>query len=111
MIIVGPIAIVAANMLVYLILGKLGRRSVGTGNKYSPFTGGEKEIPERGTYHSELFVFATLFLVVEMFALLLAGAYSASSNYYDLLFLVGGGTPIIITILWFLKIGGGIPRG
>lgn len=109
MIIVGPIAIVAANVLVYLLLGRLGRRSRGKGSKYSPFTGGEKEIPERGTYHSELFVFATLFLVVEMFTLLLSGAYSASSNYYPLLFLMGGGTPIIITILWFFKAGRGIP--
>ncbi len=108
MIIVGPLLIVLANLAVYLLIGKMGKRSRGSGNKYAPFTGGEESIPRRGTYQSELFVFAALFLVVEMFALLISGSYSASSSYYPFLFLAGGGSTIVVVILWFLKVGGGV---
>jgi NADH:ubiquinone oxidoreductase subunit 3 (subunit A) len=107
MIIVGPLVIVLANVIVYLAMGKLGKRSRGSGNKYSPFTGGEEAIPSRGIYQSELFVFATLFLVVEVFALLLSGSFSAPTSYYPLLFLTGGGAAMVIVILWFLRVGGG----
>lgn len=107
MIIVGPLLIVLANILVYLLMGRFGTRSKGTGNKYAPFTGGEESIPRRGTYQSELFVFATLFLVVEMFALLISGSFSAPSGFYPLLFLAGGGSTIVVVIMWFLKAGGG----
>ena len=107
MIIVGPLLIVAANIIVYLIMGRLGKRSRGSGIKYAPFTGGEERIPPRGTYQSELFVFATLFLVVEIFALLISGSFAAGGIYYPLLFLMGGGSTIVVVILWFLKTGGG----
>lgn len=107
MIILGPILIVVANLIVYLLLGMLGKRSTGKGTKYSPFTGGEEEIPTRGLYRSELFVFAVLFLIAETFALLLSGSFEAPSNYYPLLFLGGGGGVILAAIFWFLKSGGG----
>jgi NADH:ubiquinone oxidoreductase subunit 3 (subunit A) len=104
-IIIGPILIVVANVIVYLIMGSLGKRSSGSGNKFAPFTGGEEHIPTRGTYHSGLFVFATLFLVVEVFALLLSGTFTVSSTYYPLLFLIGGSGTILVVMLWFLKSG------
>lgn len=99
--------IVIADLIVYLAVGKLGRRSSGKGNKYQPFTGGEEEIPERGTYQSELFVFAALFMVVETFALLLAGSFASPTNLYPLLFLAGGGGAILI-VTWWLMIAGGV---
>lgn len=107
MIIVGPLLIVIANILVYIAMGRFGKRSKGTGTKFAPFTGGEEGIPSRGVYRSELFVFATLFLVAEVFALLLSGSFSAPSNYYPVLFLVGGGSTILATIIWFLRTGEG----
>jgi NADH:ubiquinone oxidoreductase subunit 3 (subunit A) len=106
-IILAPILIVVADVIVYLVIGRMGKRSSGKGVKYEPFTGGEKGIPSRGLYQSELFVFAMLFMVVEAFALLLAGSYSAASNYYPLLFLVGGSGVIVLTVWWFIIVGGG----
>ena len=107
MIIVGPLLIVVANVMVYIAMGRFGKRSRGSGEKYAPFTGGEEGIPSRGVYRSELFVFATLFMIVEIFALLLSGSFSAASSFYPILFLVGGGSTIVVTIVWFLRAGGG----
>ncbi len=106
-IIIAPILIVVADLIVYLAVGRLGKRSSGTGAKYEPFTGGEEDVPKRGLYQSELFVFAMLFMVVEAFALLLAGSYEATSDFYPLLFLLGGSGVIMLTIWWFLVSGGG----
>ena len=106
-IIVAPLIIVVADIIIYLIVGRMGKRSSGTGAKYEPFTGGEENVPKRGLYQSELFVFAALFMVVEAFALLLAGSYFSASNYYPLLFLLGGSGVIMLTIWWFLIQGGG----
>jgi len=106
-IILVPILIVVVDIVIYLLVGRLGKRSSGTGVKYEPFTGGEEDIPKRGLYQSELFVFATLFMVVEAFALLLAGSYAAATNYYPLLFLIGGSGVIMLTVWWFLIVGGG----
>lgn len=106
-IIIAPVLIVVADLIVYLVVGRLGTRSSGTGAKYEPFTGGEEDVPKRGLYQSELFVFAMLFMVVEAFALLLAGSYEATSNFYPLLFLLGGSGVIMLTIWWFLISGGG----
>lgn len=106
-IIVAPMLIVVADILIYVLIGRMGKRSSGTGVKYEPFTGGEENVPKRGLYQSELFVFAALFMVVEAFTLILAGSYFATSNYYPLLFLLGGSGVIMLTIWWFLIQGGG----
>lgn len=102
-----PVAVVAVDLVVYELVRKLGKRSTGVGTKYEPFTGGEGQVPRRGVYQSGLFVFAVLFMIVESFALLLAGSYLATSDYYPLLYL-GGGTGVIFLItLWFMTAGGG----
>ena len=106
-IILAPLLIIVADIVIYVLVGRLGKRSSGEGVKYEPFTGGEVDIPKRGLYQSELFVFAALFMVVEAFALLLAGSFSATSNYYPLLFLVGGSGVIMLTIWWYIVVGGG----
>src|SRR5579862_4978937 len=104
-IILAPLLIVVADIIIYVLVGRLGKRSSGKGVKYEPFTGGEEDIPTRGLYQSELFVFAALFMVVEAFALLLAGSFAASSNYYPLLFLIGGSGVIMLSIWWFIVVG------
>jgi NADH:ubiquinone oxidoreductase subunit 3 (subunit A) len=102
-----PILIVVANVSVYLLVGSWGKRTTGTGPKYEPFTGGEEAIPKRGLYRSELFVFAVLFMVVEVFALILAGSFMAPTSYYPLLYLGGGSGVILIVAAWFMLVGGG----
>jgi NADH:ubiquinone oxidoreductase subunit 3 (subunit A) len=99
--------IIICDLIVYAAIGGLGKRSSGTGAKYEPFTGGEEDLPKRGRYQSELFIFAMLFLVVEAFALLLAGSFTATTNFYPLLFLLGGSAIITLTVSWFLVSGGG----
>jgi NADH:ubiquinone oxidoreductase subunit 3 (subunit A) len=103
----GPVIIVVADIVAFLLVGRLGRRSSGTGIKYQPFAGGEESVPHRGLYQSSLFVFAALFLVVETFALILAGSFEAAGAYYPLLFLLGGGSVVVIAVVWFLSAGGG----
>jgi NADH:ubiquinone oxidoreductase subunit 3 (subunit A) len=103
----GPLIIVAADLLVFLLVGRLGKRTRGTGSKYEPFSGGESSVPVRGLYQSSLFIFAALFLVVEAFALLLAGSFEAGGSYYPLLFLLGGGSVMTVSVAWFLTAGGG----
>ena len=102
-----PILIVVADIVVYFFVGRLGRRSSGAGVKYEPFTGGEENIPQRGLYNTQLFVFAVLFMVVEAFALILAGSFAATSSFYPILFLVGGGGVILLVSWWFMIAGGG----
>lgn len=102
-----PAAIIIADLLVYLLVGTWGKRSAGKGTKFEPFTGGEEAIPQRGLYRSELFVFAVLFMIVEGFALILAGSYTAPTNYYPFLYLTGGSGVILIITLWFMFVGGG----
>jgi NADH:ubiquinone oxidoreductase subunit 3 (subunit A) len=105
--IVIPALIIIADLVVYLLMGTLGKRSEGKGIKYEPFTGGEEAIPQRGLYRSGLFIFAVLFLVVEGFALILAGSFMAPTNYYPLLYIAGGGAAILVVALWFMLAGGG----
>jgi len=105
-VIAGPILVVVADIIVYVAVGKLGTKSSGKGGKYQPFTGGEEQIPARGTYESELFVFAALFMVVEAFALILAGSFASPTNLYPLLFLGGGGGVILVVTWWLLNVGG-----
>jgi NADH:ubiquinone oxidoreductase subunit 3 (subunit A) len=104
---VGPLLIVIVDILAFTLVGRLGKRTRGQGVKYEPFAGGEQSVPTRGLYQSSLFVFAALFLVVETFALILAGSFMAPDSFYPLLFLVGGGSVMTITVLWFLSVGGG----
>jgi len=105
--ILGPLLIVVADIMVFYLVGRLGKRTQGKGVKYEPFAGGEASIPTRGLYQSDLFIFAVLFLVVEAFALLLAGSFAATSGFYPLLFLAGGGGVVTVVIWWYLLVGGG----
>lgn len=103
----GPLILVIADLVAYSLVGRLGKRSRGRGVKYEPFAGGEKSVPSRGVYHSSLFIFATLFLVVETFALILAGSFESPSANYPIFFLVGGGSVVTLSVAWFLYAGGG----
>jgi len=103
----GPLIIVLVDIVAFILVGRLGKRTRGSGVKYEPFAGGEKFIPSRGLYQSSLFIFAALFLVVETFALILAGSFTAPGSYYPLLFLVGGGSVMTFTVVWYLSVGGG----
>jgi NADH:ubiquinone oxidoreductase subunit 3 (subunit A) len=105
--ILGPLIIIVVDILAFLLVGRLGKRTHGQGVKYEPFSGGEKSVPARGLYQSSLFVFAALFLVIEAFALILAGSFEASGSYYPLLFLLGGGSVATVAIYWFISSGGG----
>lgn len=105
--VLGPLIIVVADIIVFALVGMLGKRTRGTGTKFSPFTGGEDQVPTRGLYQSSLFVFAALFLVVEAFALILSGSFNAPGAYYPILFLAGGGSVLTVTVWWFLFAGGG----
>lgn len=105
--VLAPVLIIIADVLVFLAVGTLGKRTEGKGTKFQPFTGGEKNVPTRGTYQSNLFVFAVLFMVVEAFALLLASSFESSAIYYPLLFLVGGSGVITLTVWWYIVAGGG----
>lgn len=90
----------------YLIAGRLGKSTQGSGQKYTPFTGGEEIPPARGKYHSELFVYAALFMVFEVFALLLASAVRASDPFWPLVFTAAGGITLFATMMWFVQTGG-----
>jgi NADH:ubiquinone oxidoreductase subunit 3 (subunit A) len=103
----GPLIIVAVDLLAYVLVGRLGSRTKGTGIKYEPFAGGEPSVAPRGLYQSSLFIFAALFLVVETFALILASSFEAPSTSYPIFFLVGGGSVVVLTVTWFLLVGGG----
>jgi len=106
MVVGGPLLIFVADIIVYQLVGRLGRRSSGKGAKYQPFTGGEEDVAPRGLYQSELFVFAALFMVVEAFALLLGGSFLSPTNFYPLLFLAGGSAVVLIVTWWLILIGG-----
>ncbi|MEM0118437.1 MAG: hypothetical protein QXV32_08310 [Conexivisphaerales archaeon] len=105
-VILAPILIILVDLLAFYLFGRLGKKSYGEGTKYEPFTGGEREAPTRGLYQSNLFVFAAMFLVVEVFALLIAGSYLAQAPYYPLLFLLGGSGVILLVVWWLIIVGG-----
>jgi NADH:ubiquinone oxidoreductase subunit 3 (subunit A) len=105
--IVAVAAVIVASMGLYVLSGRLGKSSQGTGTKFSPFTGGE-ELPQgRGRYHSELFVYAALFMVFEVFALLLASAIGTSNAFWPLVFTATGAITLFAAVLWFAETGGG----
>lgn len=100
-------SVIIASMGLYLLAGRLGRSSRGTGTKYDPFMGGEELPKTRGKYHSELFVYAALFMVFEVFALLLASAIGSTNLLWPLIFTATGSIVIFSAIVWFTQTGGG----
>lgn len=90
----------------YFLVGKLGKVSTGEGTKYNAFAGGEELPPERGKYHSELFVYAALFVAFEVIGLLLASSIAAIGFLWPLLFTLAGGFSLFVLMLWFVGTGG-----
>ena len=76
-------------VLAFYFAGVLGKVSTGTGTKFDAFSGGEELPPERGKYHSELFVYAALFVAFEVIGLLLASSIAAHGLLWPLLFTLG----------------------
>lgn len=103
---IAVVTVVAAAMIIYVLAGRLGKTTHGSGTKYSPFTGGEELPPSRGKYHSDLFVYAAMFMVFEVFALLLASAISSVSFVWPLVFTATGGIAILVLLIWFVQTGG-----
>lgn len=90
----------------YFLAGRLGRLSTGSGTKFEAFSGGEVLPPERGKYHSELFVYAALFVAFEVVGLLLASSIAARGLLWPLLFTLAGGFSLFVLMLWFVGTGG-----
>jgi NADH:ubiquinone oxidoreductase subunit 3 (subunit A) len=90
----------------YFALGKLGKVSTGKGTKFDAFAGGEELPPERGKYHSELFVYAALFVAFEVIGLLLASSIAAHGFLWPLLFTLAGGFSLFVLMIWFVGTGG-----
>ncbi|MEM3588719.1 MAG: hypothetical protein QXE25_02570 [Nitrososphaerota archaeon] len=105
-VVLGTVLIVLCNLFVYLLAGLAGKRVYGQNPKCEPFMGGEENIPPRGHYRSELFIFATLFLVTESYVLALAGSYLSPSIDNVLLYLMGGAAVVLISVLWLVRAGG-----
>jgi NADH:ubiquinone oxidoreductase subunit 3 (subunit A) len=69
------LAIVVVSVFVlYYMVGFLGKTTHGKGPKYEAFSGGEELPPARGKYHSEMFVYASLFVAFEVVTLLVASS-------------------------------------
>lgn len=93
-------------LVFYFAVGRLGKVSTGSGTKYDAFAGGEELPPERGKYHSELFVYAALFVAFEVIGLLLASSIAARGLLWPLLFTLAGGFSLFVLMLWFVGTGG-----
>jgi len=106
LIILGVFLIIICNLIVYLFAGMAGRRVSGQDPKCEPFMGGEENIPARGHYRSELFIFAALFLVAESYTLALVGSYLSPSIGNVVLYLIGGAAVILISVWWLVTAGG-----
>lgn len=109
--IVSDLAIVVLSVALfvlglYFLAGKLGKLSTGSGAKYDSFAGGEELPPERGKYHSELFVYAALFVAFEIVGLLLTGSIASRGLLWPLLFTLAGGFSLFVLMLWFVGMGG-----
>lgn len=98
--------VVFAVLFLYYASGFLGRTTHGEGPKYDAFAGGEVLPPARGKYHSELFVYAALFVVFEVVSLLVASSFRLHSYFWPLLFVVFGGASLTVVMLWFVGTGG-----
>jgi len=90
----------------YFLVGKLGKVSTGSGTKFDAFSGGEELPPERGKYHSELFVYAALFVAFEVVGLLIASSIAADQLIWQLLFALAGGFSLFVLMVWFVGTGG-----
>ena len=90
----------------YFLLGRLGKLSTGTGTKFDAFSGGEELPHERGKYHSELFVYAALFVAFEVVGLLLASSIAARGLLWPLIFTLAGGFSLFVLMVWFVRTGG-----
>ncbi len=99
-------SVIIVSMLFYMLAGRFGKTSTGSGTKYAPFTGGEEIPASRGKYHSDLFVYAALFMVFEVFGLLLASAISSLSLVWPLVFTAAGGVAVLVILIWFVQTGG-----
>jgi NADH:ubiquinone oxidoreductase subunit 3 (subunit A) len=99
-------SVIVASMGFYILAGRLGKTSEGTGTKYAPFTGGEDIPASRGKYHSDLFVYAALFMVFEVFGLLLASAISSLNLIWPLVFTATGSITVLVILIWFVQTGG-----
>ena len=99
-------AVILFVLAFYFAAGKLGKLSTGTGTKYEAFSGGEELPPTRGKYHSELFVYAALFVAFEVIGLLLASSIAAKGLLWPLIFTLAGGFSLFVLMLWFVGTGG-----
>jgi NADH:ubiquinone oxidoreductase subunit 3 (subunit A) len=99
-------SVIVASMGFYILVGRLGKTTEGRGAKYAPFTGGEDIPASRGKYHSDLFVYAALFMVFEVFGLLLASAITSLNLIWPLVFTATGGIAILVILIWFVQTGG-----
>ena len=100
------VSVIIVSMGFYILAGRLGKTTQGTGTKYAPFTGGEEVPASRGKYHAELFVYAALFMVFEVFGLLLASAITSVTIIWPILFTAMGGITVLVILIWFVQTGG-----
>ena len=101
------LAIVVVSVFVlYHMVGFLGKTTHGKGPKYEAFSGGEELPPARGKYHSEMFVYASLFVAFEVVTLLVASSLRLHSHVWPLLFVIAGGVSLTVAMLWFVGTGG-----
>jgi len=100
------ISVIGFVLALYFLVGKLGKVSLGKGVKFDAFAGGEELPPERGKYHSELFVYAALFVAFEVIGLLIASSIAARELIWQLLFTLAGGFSLFVLMVWFVGTGG-----
>ncbi len=101
------LAIVVVSVFVlYYMVGFLGKTTHGKGPKYEAFSGGEELPPARGKYHSEMFVYASLFVAFEVVTLLVASSLRLHSHVWPLLFVIAAGVSLTVAMLWFVGTGG-----
>jgi NADH:ubiquinone oxidoreductase subunit 3 (subunit A) len=98
--------VVASVFVLYYVVGFLGKTTHGKGPKYEAFSGGEELPPARGKYHSEMFVYASLFVAFEVVTLLVASSLRLHSHVWPLLFVIAGGVSLTVAMLWFVGTGG-----
>jgi NADH:ubiquinone oxidoreductase subunit 3 (subunit A) len=98
--------VVVSVFVLYYMVGFLGKTTHGKGPKYEAFSGGEELPPARGKYHSEMFVYASLFVAFEVVTLLVASSLRLHSYVWPLLFVVAGGVSLTVAMLWFVGTGG-----
>jgi NADH:ubiquinone oxidoreductase subunit 3 (subunit A) len=98
--------VVVAVLVVHHMVGFLGKTTHGKGPKFEAFSGGEELPPARGKYHSEMFVYASLFVAFEVVTLLVASSLRLHSHIWPLLFVIAGGASLTVLMHWFTGTGG-----